>query len=487
MRDIFGEVLGNDIDRNLAAQIDFFNQQWDKTTADVFRNIQWERDTLFGGFKNDLVDQYDAFEQSLNPLFREYVLAGNDIARQALPEIEAQWQQIRSVFWPEGTVTADANAYFKNLIDSVNNSINSGVSRTTNQAVASWASQSGVNAAVNQARVAWIDQLANIQGQKVNQQVALYNNLFRLQDGLRQEKFDFQDDYFRKPLLTLNEIQERLGNNLISWLNNLSSNEISDLLATRAFGRWETSAIDAYNRWELSLNNNVLRSLQQNQGISDINFANLLRSNQANIWSDLQRVQTGLLAPASTSTPVGANNITTRNQDGTYTGKDWALYQSTNGVQFYKLSGWSSAGNWISTNGLDFIKSFEWFEPNVYRDPVGIPTLWYGLTGDLIGGRSSITEEQASQELASVVQSRYLQPVLAQINVPLTQNQQDAIASFSYNLWPGKWWASDLVPLINRWDFEGASNLMRKYVYAWGKVLPGLVRRRNAEAQLMLS
>lgn len=144
---------------------------------------------------------------------------------------------------------------------------------------------------------------------------------------------------------------------------------------------------------------------------------------------------------------------------------------------------WSSI--WLWQWFLNLIEEFEWFDPNVYLDPVGVPTQWFWFTWNLIQDWP-ITKEQWYQLLWNVARDRYLKPVLDKITVPLNQNQIDALTSFSYNLWPWAWWASDLVPLINSWNFTAVAELMKKYNRAWWQVLNWLVRRRNAEAELFL-
>lgn len=73
------------------------------------------------------------------------------------------------------------------------------------------------------------------------------------------------------------------------------------------------------------------------------------------------------------------------------------------------------------------------------------------------------------------------------ITVPLSQNQFDALVSFSFNLGLGTLQRSTLRQKINRGDFEGAAEEFLKYTMAGGKVFRGLVIRRNDERALFLS
>jgi len=128
------QPLTNDIDRNLKAQIDYFSWLWQDSTASYFRDIQNEKDSLFWGIKTGLLDQYDAFQQSLNPSFNEFLSQNNRIANEILPDIQRQSDLVRQKFGPDGELTGQANNYFNKLIWAVNNSINGNIASANNQA-----------------------------------------------------------------------------------------------------------------------------------------------------------------------------------------------------------------------------------------------------------------------------------------------------------------------------------------------------------------
>ena len=71
--------------------------------------------------------------------------------------------------------------------------------------------------------------------------------------------------------------------------------------------------------------------------------------------------------------------------------------------------------------------------------------------------------------------------------VPLTQGQFDALVSFSFNVGLGTLQRSTLRQKILRGDMEGASQELLKYCMAGGKVLKGLLNRRNEERAVFLS
>ena len=95
----------------------------------------------------------------------------------------------------------------------------------------------------------------------------------------------------------------------------------------------------------------------------------------------------------------------------------------------------------------------------------------------------SLEEGEAllAQELASVERS-----VRRLVRVALTQNQFDALVSFTFNLGSGRLQSSTLRSKLNRGDYEGASDELPKWRKAGGKVLLGLVKRRAVERKLFL-
>ncbi|BEV03789.1 lysozyme [Chryseobacterium gambrini] len=142
-----------------------------------------------------------------------------------------------------------------------------------------------------------------------------------------------------------------------------------------------------------------------------------------------------------------------------------------------------------SPKGIQLILSFEGFSAKPYLDSAGIPTIGYGNTY-YPGGKKvtmkdlSITKEKGAELFASVLPT-YEKIVLGKIKIQLTQNQFDALVSHTYNTGG----SDTLFSLINKKaDAESIRNwVTTKYTTAGGKVLAGLVRRRNAEADLFFA
>lgn len=140
----------------------------------------------------------------------------------------------------------------------------------------------------------------------------------------------------------------------------------------------------------------------------------------------------------------------------------------------------------INQRGLDLVKSFEGLSLRAYRDPVGIWTIGYGHTGPEVGPGDVITRAQAEALLRKDL-TRFETGVRSLVKVPLNSNQFSALVSFAFNVGTGALAQSTLLSRLNQRDYQGAANEFSRWVYGGGQVLPGLVRRREAEKQLFLS
>jgi lysozyme len=93
------------------------------------------------------------------------------------------------------------------------------------------------------------------------------------------------------------------------------------------------------------------------------------------------------------------------------------------------------------------------------------------------------TQEQAEQWLQEDVQSA-ADAVNRLVTVELTQQEFDALVDFTFNLGAGNLQRSTLLRLLNSGDYTGAAAEFQKWDKAGGQVLAGLLRRRQAEADM---
>ena len=137
----------------------------------------------------------------------------------------------------------------------------------------------------------------------------------------------------------------------------------------------------------------------------------------------------------------------------------------------------------VSQRGIDLIKKFEGLELTSYEDAAGVLTIGYGHTGEDVKPGDVISKEQAEKLLRRDLEEAE-QGVNRNVTVPLTQNQFDALVSFTYNLGTTALANSTLLRELNKGRYESAAAQFERWVYAGGKKLKGLIRRRIAEKQL---
>lgn len=138
----------------------------------------------------------------------------------------------------------------------------------------------------------------------------------------------------------------------------------------------------------------------------------------------------------------------------------------------------------VSSKGLAIIKAAEGLRLSPYRCSAGVWTIGYGSTRGVTKNTGAITEEQALVRLKMDVLNEADRPLKNLVRVNLNQNQYDALASLVFNIGQGNFKSSTLRQKLNRGDYEGAAGEFWKWRRAGGKVLPGLVKRREVEEKL---
>ncbi|MFX9712885.1 lysozyme [Acinetobacter baumannii] len=142
-----------------------------------------------------------------------------------------------------------------------------------------------------------------------------------------------------------------------------------------------------------------------------------------------------------------------------------------------------------SSVGLNLIKGFEGKRTVSYDDGVGVWTIGYGTikypNGIRVKKGDTCTEQQAEDYLRNDL-AKFEAAINKLVKVPLTQNQFDALASFTYNLGETNLANSTLLKKLNKGDYQGAADQFLVWNKAGGKVMKGLVRRREAERALFL-
>lgn len=131
-------------------------------------------------------------------------------------------------------------------------------------------------------------------------------------------------------------------------------------------------------------------------------------------------------------------------------------------------------------------RRFEGLRLKSYLCPAGVWTVGYGATGPDIHPGQVVTPEWAENRLERDLM-RFLPEVLRACPVLAseTPGRLAAILDFTFNLGGARLRSSTLRIRVNARDWAGVAVELRKWVRGGGRVLPGLVLRRVAEAALL--
>lgn len=142
---------------------------------------------------------------------------------------------------------------------------------------------------------------------------------------------------------------------------------------------------------------------------------------------------------------------------------------------------------------LEIIKQFEGFRGKPYLCPAQIPTIGFGNTTYENGNKVTLKDPAIDIVRAEVLlQSHVQKQIIPQLNKlvkkELNDNQLSAIVSFCYNLGTGNFGSSTLLKKINSNPSDSSIRTeFMKWNKANGRELPGLTKRRQAEADLYFS
>lgn len=144
----------------------------------------------------------------------------------------------------------------------------------------------------------------------------------------------------------------------------------------------------------------------------------------------------------------------------------------------------------INEEGLEIVKLFEGYRSKPYRCSAGVATIGYGSTYHINGDRVDMDDREIDKDEANellVFGLRHAENAVGRtVKVPLTHDAFSSLTSFVYNVGIGNFRSSVLRSRLNRKDYTGASNEFWKWRRASGRILKGLVKRREFEKRLFL-
>jgi len=147
----------------------------------------------------------------------------------------------------------------------------------------------------------------------------------------------------------------------------------------------------------------------------------------------------------------------------------------------------------ISPEGIAFLEEKEGFRGDAYYDVAGVLTIGYGHSTRApsieqypVYEGQHITEEEGEEILRAD-----LKPTEAAVNSAvtrdITQKQYDALVSFTFNVGTGAFKSSDVLSYTNAGNYQAAADELLQYVYAGGRLIDGLRKRREEERAMYLS
>lgn len=159
----------------------------------------------------------------------------------------------------------------------------------------------------------------------------------------------------------------------------------------------------------------------------------------------------------------------------------------------------------ISALGVSMITGWEGIETSAYKDGVNVTTIGVGSTyypagttytrngtertastneKVIMGDR--ITTKEAKRVMGHTVDNTYAASVRRCVNVPLSQGEFDAYSSLAYNIGSHAFCTSTLVKLVNMRQYSAACAQLLRWNRSGGKVVQGLVNRRQDEFKLCI-
>lgn len=144
----------------------------------------------------------------------------------------------------------------------------------------------------------------------------------------------------------------------------------------------------------------------------------------------------------------------------------------------------------LNKASLDLIKRWEGCKLKAYKCSAGVWTVGYGLTTAAgfieVGPDTVITQAEADWYLEKTVE-KFLAEIKPAIIAPINENELGAFTSLAYNIGPTAFRKSSALRHFNAGNKDKVPNAMRMWRKAGGKVVKGLINRREAEVGLFLA
>ena len=144
----------------------------------------------------------------------------------------------------------------------------------------------------------------------------------------------------------------------------------------------------------------------------------------------------------------------------------------------------------LNQASLNLIKRWEGCKLKAYKCSAGVWTVGYGLTTNAgfieVGPDTTITQAEADWYLEKAIE-KFLAEIKPSITAPINENELGAFTSLAYNIGPTAFRKSSALRHFNAGNKDRVPTSIRMWRKAGGKVVKGLVNRREAEVDLFQS
>jgi lysozyme len=144
----------------------------------------------------------------------------------------------------------------------------------------------------------------------------------------------------------------------------------------------------------------------------------------------------------------------------------------------------------LNQDSLDLIKRWEGCKLKAYKCSAGVWTVGYGLTTSAgfieVGPDTTIAQAEADWYLEKTVE-KFLAQITPSITAPINENELGAFTSLAYNIGPTAFRRSSALRHFNTGNKDRVPASIRMFRKAGGKVVQGLINRRQAEVDLFLT
>jgi lysozyme len=151
----------------------------------------------------------------------------------------------------------------------------------------------------------------------------------------------------------------------------------------------------------------------------------------------------------------------------------------------------------MSENGKELLAQWEGMKLHVYNDAAGLPTIGVGhlltpdelnsgkiyIQAELVSYANGLTQQQVLDLLGQDLE-KFEKVINEGVTVDLNQNQFDALVAFAFNVGAGAFKGSTLLKVLNQGQYDEVPDQLRQWTRAGGRVVQGLVNRREHEIKL---